>query len=127
VTRGKIFFFADYQATRTTQGIETGNISVPSLAERAGDFSSFADRLTGHVNGSYWASLLAQKLGTACRRASRTTRRVHDDGAVRVSQRADSAARVVDAGAAAAAVRAVAHCRDEHSVDRRVLETVSRR
>ena len=63
VKRGKIFFFADYQATRTTQGIETGNISVPSLAERAGDFSGVADQLTGTVNGSYWANLLAQKLG----------------------------------------------------------------
>ena len=61
--RGRIFFFGDYQATRTTQGIETGNISVPSQAERAGDFSSVADQLTGTVNGSYWANLLAQRLG----------------------------------------------------------------
>src|SRR5439155_1412463 len=61
--RGKIFFFGDYQATRTTQGIETGNISVPSLAERAGDFSSVADQLTGTVNGSYYANLLAGRLG----------------------------------------------------------------
>jgi hypothetical protein len=58
-----IFFFADYQATRTTQGIETGNISVPSNAERSGDFSDVAGELTGTVNGSYWANLLAQKLG----------------------------------------------------------------
>ncbi len=41
-----MFFFGDYQATRTTQGIETGNISVPSLAERAGNFSDIADTLT---------------------------------------------------------------------------------
>jgi hypothetical protein len=34
IKKGKIFFFGDYQATRTTQGIETGNIPVPSLAER---------------------------------------------------------------------------------------------
>src|SRR5581483_3283636 len=57
---GKIFFFGDYQATRTTQGIETGNISVPSLAERSGDLSSVADQLTGTVNGAYWADLLSQ-------------------------------------------------------------------
>jgi Carboxypeptidase regulatory-like domain/TonB dependent receptor-like, beta-barrel len=63
IKRGKIFFFGDYQATRMTQGIETGNISVPSLAERSGDFSSVADQLTGTVNGSYLANLLAQKLG----------------------------------------------------------------
>jgi len=31
--KGKVFFFADYQGTRTTQGIETGVIPVPSLAE----------------------------------------------------------------------------------------------
>jgi Carboxypeptidase regulatory-like domain/TonB dependent receptor-like, beta-barrel len=63
IKRGKIFFFGDYQATRMTQGIETGNISVPSLAERSGDFSGVADQLTGTVNGSYLANLLAQKLG----------------------------------------------------------------
>jgi hypothetical protein len=61
--RGKIFFFGDYQATRTTQGIETGNISVPSLLNRAGNFSDVSDQLTGTVNGSYWANLLAQRLG----------------------------------------------------------------
>jgi hypothetical protein len=63
VKKGKIFFFADYQATRTTQGIETGNISVPSLAERSGDFSGIADQLTGTVNGPHWASVLAGRLG----------------------------------------------------------------
>ena len=63
IKKGKIFFFGDYQATRTTQGIETGNIPVPSLAERAGDLSGIADQLTGNVNGSYWAGVLAQRLG----------------------------------------------------------------
>jgi len=63
VKRRALYFFADYQATRTTQGIETGNISVPSQLNRAGNFSDVADSLTGNVNGSYWASLLAQKLG----------------------------------------------------------------
>jgi hypothetical protein len=60
---GKLFVFGDYQATRTTQGIETGLISVPSLAERAGDFGGVADSLTGTVNGQYWANVLSQKLG----------------------------------------------------------------
>jgi hypothetical protein len=58
-----LFFFADYQATRTTQGTETGQISVPSNAERSGNFGDVADRLTGTVNGSNWAGLLAQRLG----------------------------------------------------------------
>jgi hypothetical protein len=42
VRHDKIFFFSDYQGTRTTQGVSTGDISVPTLAERSGDFSSDA-------------------------------------------------------------------------------------
>ncbi len=63
--RGRIFFFGDYQATRTTQGIETGNISVPSPLNRAGNFADIADQLTGSVNGSSWANMLTQRLGYA--------------------------------------------------------------
>ncbi|WP_433969085.1 carboxypeptidase regulatory-like domain-containing protein [Tunturiibacter gelidiferens] len=59
IKRDKIFFFADYQGTRTTQGVSTGNISVPSLAQRTGTF----DDLTGSVSGPYLASLLCQQLG----------------------------------------------------------------
>jgi len=61
--RGKIFFFGDYQATRTTQGIETGNISVPSQLNRAGNFSDVADSLDGAVSGANWANVLSQRLG----------------------------------------------------------------
>lgn len=61
IKQSKLFFFADYQATRTTQGIETGLIPVPSDSERAGNFG--ADSLTGMVNGQYWANLLTQRLG----------------------------------------------------------------
>jgi hypothetical protein len=63
IQRDKVFFFADYQGTRMTQGVETGRIPVPSLQDRAGDFSDIADSLTGKVNGQYWANLLSQKLG----------------------------------------------------------------
>ena len=59
VRRNKVFFFGDYQGTRTTQGIPTGDITVPSIAERNGTFSD----LTGSVSGPYLASLLSQKLG----------------------------------------------------------------
>jgi hypothetical protein len=55
--------FADYQGTRLTEGIDTGNIAVPSLAERSGDFSQ--SPLTGSVNGNYWAALLSSRLGRA--------------------------------------------------------------
>ena len=59
----KIFFFLDYQGTRSKEGIDTGRISVPSLSERAGNLSGVASSLTGMVDGSYWADLLSQKLG----------------------------------------------------------------
>ncbi len=59
IRRDKLFFFGDYQGTRTTQGISTGSISVPTLAQRGGTF----DDLTGNVSGPYLASLLTSKLG----------------------------------------------------------------
>jgi hypothetical protein len=66
VRQDKIFFFVDYQGTRQTQGIDTGTISVPSAAQRAGNFidpvTHFND-LNGFVSGPYLASLLTQKLG----------------------------------------------------------------
>ena len=38
IKKDKIFYFADYQGTRTAQGIDTGLIAVPTLAERVGQF-----------------------------------------------------------------------------------------
>ena len=55
----KIFFFGDYQGTRTDQGVSTGDISVPTLAQRGGTFND----LTSAVSGPYVASLLTQALG----------------------------------------------------------------
>jgi hypothetical protein len=63
IRRDKVFFFADYQGTRQTQGIDTGNISVPSNADRTGDLSDASSSLTGAVSGPYLASLLTQELG----------------------------------------------------------------
>jgi hypothetical protein len=64
----KVTLFADYQGTRLTEGIDTGEISVPSLAERSGEFSSSdptVNLLPGEVNetGSAWAAMLSSKLG----------------------------------------------------------------
>lgn len=60
--RSKSFtLFGDYQGTRLTEGIDTGNIAVPSLAERLGNFSQ--SPLNGNVSGPYWASLLSSRLG----------------------------------------------------------------
>ncbi len=61
IKRDKLFYFADYQGTRTTQGISTGNISVPTLAQRGGIFNQ--GELTGDVSGPYFAQLLSQELG----------------------------------------------------------------
>ena len=63
VRKDRVFFFTDYQGTRLNQGVDTGQISVPSLQDRAGNLSDLADSLTGIVNGQYWADLLSQKLG----------------------------------------------------------------
>jgi hypothetical protein len=62
-----VVLFGDYQGTRLTEGEDTGEIAVPSAAERGGDFLSpagGASLLPGTVNsaGSYWASLLSARL-----------------------------------------------------------------
>ena len=56
-----VMLFGDYQGTRLTEGIDTGDVAVPSLAERRGDFSQVP--LTGSVNGDYWAAQLSSELG----------------------------------------------------------------
>ena len=70
IRHDKVFYFLDYQGTRQAQGIDTGEISVPSKADRTGDLSDLVDSngnnlLTGAVGGPYFASLLTQKLGYA--------------------------------------------------------------
>ncbi|HEX4652158.1 MAG TPA: carboxypeptidase-like regulatory domain-containing protein, partial [Granulicella sp.] len=61
----KLFFFADYQGTRQTQGIDTGLIAVPSLADRTGNLADQAAALTGSVSGGYFAQQLSSRLGYA--------------------------------------------------------------
>ncbi len=63
VRKNKLFFFVDYQGTQSTQGIDTGEIPVPSLRERAGNFSDLAGSLTGTVSGPNIAQLLSRELG----------------------------------------------------------------
>ncbi|MGA8872065.1 MAG: carboxypeptidase regulatory-like domain-containing protein [Candidatus Acidiferrales bacterium] len=65
VKRGKIFFFADYQGTRTNQGITSPQTSVPTIQDRGGNLADLASSLTGTVNGSYLAGLLDTQLGYA--------------------------------------------------------------
>src|SRR5580658_1753109 len=73
IRRNKVFFFADYQGTRLIQGIDTGEIPVPSLQDRAGNLSDLANafttvdqngsRVPTTVSGASWASQLSRKLG----------------------------------------------------------------
>jgi hypothetical protein len=63
VLRQKLFFFVDYQGTRTVEGISSAETPVLSVPERAGNFSDAASQLTGTVSGPYIASLLTQELG----------------------------------------------------------------
>ena len=68
IRHDKLFFFGDYQGTRQTQGIDTGDISVPSDADRTGNLLDFTDTsqgnlLSGSVGGPYLADLLTQRLG----------------------------------------------------------------
>ncbi len=63
IRHDKIFFFVDYQGTRQNQGVDTGNIPVPSSQNRNGNLSDLASSLTGSVSGPYLASLLSQRLG----------------------------------------------------------------
>ena len=63
IRKNTAYFFADYQGTLMTQGQETGNIAVPSLADRGGNLSDLGAQLTGKVSTDYWASQLSQRLG----------------------------------------------------------------
>ncbi len=73
IRKDRIFFFADYQGTRSTQGVDTGEIPVPSLEDRTGNLSDLAssfvtadqngNSVPATVSGSYLASRISQKLG----------------------------------------------------------------
>jgi hypothetical protein len=51
ILKNKLFFFADYQGTRTTEGISTGKIPVPSLDDRSGNLSGEAGLFEFGCNG----------------------------------------------------------------------------
>ena len=88
-----VMLFADYQGTRLTEGIDTGEIAVPSIAERGGDFSQ--NPLTGSVNGrTAWAARL--HLSSVLLGANGNRRRDHIPPSF--SRRPDSANCMVGAG-----------------------------
>jgi len=75
IKKDKLFFFGDYQGTRTVQGLGTGLIPVPSLADRTGNFSDVASSFVtkgangttspATVTGSALATQLQNSLGYA--------------------------------------------------------------
>lgn len=70
IRRNQIFFFADYQGTRLTEGIDTGRILVPSALDRSGNLLDLASSLTGSVTSpptcptgaTCWADVLSNEL-----------------------------------------------------------------
>ena len=75
IKKQKVFFFGDYQGTRTIEGLDTGQVSVPSLDDRMGNLSDLAlpgadvfvnpSSPTGYftVSGAGLASQLQSSLG----------------------------------------------------------------
>jgi hypothetical protein len=69
IRRDRIFFFVDYQGTRTTQGVDTGVQTVPSEADRSGDLADLASSFVTSngqptaVSTAFLANMLASKLG----------------------------------------------------------------
>jgi hypothetical protein len=60
IQKNKTFFFADYQGTRLTQGVDTGQIPIPSSQDRTGNLSDLASSFTSGVdaNGTPIASVV---------------------------------------------------------------------
>jgi len=65
IKKDKVFYFVDYQGTRNTQGIETGKLPVPSMADRSGNLLDQASSLTGTVPSQFVANMLSNELGLA--------------------------------------------------------------
>jgi hypothetical protein len=65
IKRNRFFFFGDYQGQHTKQGQDTGQVGVPSLANRAGNFldPNNPNPLPGTVNGDFLAATLSKALG----------------------------------------------------------------
>jgi hypothetical protein len=73
IIKNKVFFFGDYQGTREVRGVSSGNVNVPSLLERGGDFSDvatinpgynqFAGKVRSGSGTGEFAQVLTQRLG----------------------------------------------------------------
>ncbi|MGA9882656.1 MAG: carboxypeptidase-like regulatory domain-containing protein [Candidatus Acidiferrales bacterium] len=68
IEKHRVFFFGDYQGTRTIEGLDTGLVTVPSLADRSGDLSDIASAFSSSsgpftVAGAGLAAQLQNSLG----------------------------------------------------------------
>ena len=68
IKKGNLFFFGDYQGTRRVQGVDTGLVSVPSVADRTGNLSDIASSFSTPsgpvtVQGAGLAAQLQNSLG----------------------------------------------------------------
>ena len=62
--RDKTFFFSSYESRRVRQGISSDPVSVPTTAERTGDFSA-GPAFSGALNSSTVAQALSARSGCA--------------------------------------------------------------
>jgi Carboxypeptidase regulatory-like domain len=60
IKKDKVFFFGDYQGTRTVEGLDTGSVNVPTAAEQQGNFADAG--LSGLVQGAGLAAQLQNAL-----------------------------------------------------------------
>ena len=65
IKKQKVFFFGDYQGTRTNEGITSPVISVPSTADRQGNLMDIASSLNGKVDTVGRATYLDNEFGYA--------------------------------------------------------------
>ncbi|HKE29451.1 MAG TPA: carboxypeptidase regulatory-like domain-containing protein [Bryobacteraceae bacterium] len=63
IRKSKLFFFLDYQGTRTVEGVTLPATTVLSTPERGGNFGDATGTFTGTVSGPNIAQMLTQKLG----------------------------------------------------------------
>jgi hypothetical protein len=75
IKHDRLFFFTDYQGTRLVNGVDTGELTVPSAQDHMGNLSDVASVLDATcksngqtvpcytVNGTAWANTLTQQFG----------------------------------------------------------------
>ncbi len=68
IHKNQTFFFGSFEGNRISQGISGGNVTVPTDAERMGDFSLSGGTFQGSVQDQFFADILNNRgpTGTEC-------------------------------------------------------------